>query len=87
MRYVEAVITIQKSHNHEKQPEKESQIRELKSICEELSRNISDNATIVDSKEKSVLEGLNEMASKKSVAISYVVGVIGIIVALVQFFI
>ena len=54
MRYVEAVITIQKSHNHEKQPEKESQIRELKSICEELSRNISDNATIVDSKEKSV---------------------------------
>ena len=67
--------------------EKETQIRELKAICEELSKDISNNALAIDNKETSLLESINEKASKKSVIISYIIGLAGVIAAVVQFFI
>ena len=67
--------------------EKETQIRELQEICEKLSKNISDNALAVDYKETSFLDRINEKASKKTVIVSYMVGIVGVIAAIVQFFI
>ena len=67
--------------------EKETQIRELQAICEKLSRNISDNALAVDDKETDLLDRINEKASKKSVIASYLIGLAGVIAAVVQFFI
>lgn len=67
--------------------EKESQIRELKSICEKLSKSIFDNASIVDDKEMGLLDRISEKASKKAVIVSYIIGLAGVIAAIVQFFI
>lgn len=67
--------------------EKETQIRELQAICENLSKNISDNALTVDDKETGLLDRINEKASKKSVIVSYLIGFVGVIAAVVQFFI
>lgn len=67
--------------------EKETQIKELKAICDSLSKRISNNESIVNCKEKSFLEGLDEKASRGAVVVSYIIGVIGIITALVQIFI
>lgn len=67
--------------------EKESQIRELKTICENLSKRISDHASIVEDKEMGILDRLNEKASKKMVLISYIIGLAGFLAAIIQFFI
>ena len=67
--------------------EKETQIRELQAICEKLSKNISDNALAVDDKATCLLDRINEKASKKSVIVSYLIGLAGVIAAVVQFFI
>ena len=67
--------------------EKESQIRELKTICENLSKRISNHASMVEEKEMGILDRLNEKASKKMVLISYIIGLVGFLVAIIQFFI
>ena len=67
--------------------EKEERIRELETICDALTKNISENASRVDVKETHLLNQINEKASKKEVIISYVIGLLGVIVTAVQFFI
>lgn len=67
--------------------EKELWVRELQSICEKLSKSISDNALVVKEKETSLLDRINEKASKNAVIVSYIIGLVGVIAAIVQFFI
>ena len=67
--------------------EKESQIREMQAICEKLSKNVSDNALVVNDKETRLSDRINEKASKKAVIVSYIIGLAGVIAAVVQFFI
>lgn len=63
------------------------EIEELRSLCAELSERLSENVTSLDSKEHRINGILNEKSSKKAVIISYVIGAIGIIVAIIQFFV
>ncbi len=66
---------------------KDAQIIELQAVCDKLSKKISDNEVLVENMEKGIIEKLSDIANKKLVYISYVVGATGLIVAVVQFFI
>ena len=67
--------------------EKELLIKELQEICKELSKNISDNALVISENDKNFLDRLDDKASKTTVIVSYVIGVVGLIAAIIQFFI
>ena len=67
--------------------EKEEHIKELQNTCIKLSENISENEKLVNEKEGNFLEILEGKASNKSVIISYIIALIGIILSVIHFFI
>ena len=67
--------------------EKEEHIKELQNTCIKLSENISENEKLVSEKEGNFLEILEGKASNKSVIISYIIALIGIILSVIHFFI
>ena len=67
--------------------EKENQIRELKTICEELSSKIELGSSYVDSVENGLITKIDEKASKKENIVSYIIGAVALIATIVQFFI
>ena len=67
--------------------EKEKHIKELQNTCIKLSENISENEKLVNEKEGNFLEILEGKASNKSVIISYIIALIGIILSVIHFFI
>lgn len=67
--------------------EKENQIRELKTICEDLSSKMEINSNHVDSVENQLIAKINEKASEKENIISYIIGITALIAAIVQMFI
>ena len=67
--------------------EKEEYIKELQNTCIKLSENISENEKLVNEKEGNFLEILEGKASNKSVIISYIIGLMGIILSAIHFFI
>lgn len=67
--------------------EKEEQIRALETKCEKLGKDITDNLIIIDDREKNLLDFLNKKADKKTVIISYAIGITSLIAAFLQFFI
>ena len=67
--------------------EKEEHIKELQNTCIKLSENISENEKLVSEKEENFLEILEGKASNKSVIISYIIALIGIILSVIHFFI
>jgi periplakin (195 kDa cornified envelope precursor protein) (190 kDa paraneoplastic pemphigus antigen). len=67
--------------------EKEEYIKELQNTCIKLSEDISENEKLVNEKEVNLLEILDGKASKKAVIISYIIGLMGIILSAIHFFI
>ena len=67
--------------------EKEEYIKELQNTCIKLSEDISENEKLVNEKEVNLLEILDGKASNKAVIISYIIGLIGIILSVIHFFI
>ena len=67
--------------------EKEEYIKELQNTCIKLSEDISENKKLVNEKEVNLLEILDGKASNKAVIISYIIGLIGIILSVIHFFI
>ena len=67
--------------------EKEEYIKELQNTCIKLSEDISENEKLVNEKEVNLLEKLDGKASNKAVIISYIIGLIGIILSVIHFFI
>ena len=67
--------------------EKEEYIKELQNTCIKLSEDISENEKLVNEKEVNLLEILDGKASKKAVRISYIIGLMGIILSAIHFFI
>lgn len=62
--------------------DKEAQIRELKSKCEDLTNQIASGSEYGSIKNK-----LDEMASKKGLIVSYIIGAAALIASIVQFFV
>lgn len=67
--------------------EKETQINELKAICENLSSKIESGIEHADRVESGLVAQINEKASKNENLISYAIGIIALFVAFLQFFI
>ena len=67
--------------------EKEEHIKELQNTCIKLSENISENEKLINEKEGNFLEILEGKASNKSVIISYIIALIGIVLSVIHFFI
>lgn len=66
--------------------EKENQIRELKTICEDLSSKMEMSSNHVDSVENQLIAKINEKASEKENIVSYIIGIVALIAAIVQMF-
>ena len=66
---------------------KEAQIRELKSTCENLTSQIASGSEHVESVESSIKNKLDETASKKGLVVSYIIGAVALIASIVQFFV
>ena len=66
--------------------EKEEYIKELQNTCIKLSEDISENEKLINEKEVNLLGILDGKASNKAVIISYIIGLIGIILSVIHFF-
>lgn len=67
--------------------EKDTQISELKLMCDKLTLGINNTLSLVETKDNSILNALEGKASSKGLIVSYVIGIAGLITAIIQFFI
>ena len=67
--------------------EKDTQISELKLMCDKLTLGINNTLSLVETKDNSILNALEDKASSKGLIVSYVIGIAGLITAIIQFFI